>query len=63
MSKLASKKVVFRGALNEKGQMLTVVAGYQKAAEFEGVLSYFGKDAYLKSTWEEYRATFKGELK
>ena len=49
--------------LNEKGQMLTVVSGYQQAKEFEGVLSYFGKDAYLKSTWEEYKATFKGELK
>jgi len=49
--------------LNEKGQMLTVVSGYQQAKEFEGVLSYFGKDAYLKSTWEEYKSTFKGELK
>lgn len=49
--------------LNEKGQMLTVVAGYQQAKEFEGVINYFGKDAYLTSTWEEYRSTFKGELK
>ena len=49
--------------LNEKGQMLTVVAGYQQATEFEGVLSYFGTDAYLKSTWEEYRANFQGKLK
>jgi thioredoxin-related protein len=49
--------------LNEQGQKLTVVSGYQQAKEFEGILSYFGTDAYLKSTWEEYRATFKGELK
>ena len=49
--------------LNEKGQELTVVSGYQPAKEFEGVLTYFGKDAYLKSTWEEYRSTFQGELK
>ncbi len=49
--------------LNEKGQWLTVVAGYQKASDFEGVLNYFGTNAYLKSTWEEYRAGFKGELK
>jgi thioredoxin-related protein len=49
--------------LNEKGQMLTVVAGYQQAPEFEGVLNYFGTDAYLKSTWEEYRSGFKGKLK
>ncbi len=49
--------------LNDKGQKLTVVAGYQPAKEFEGVITYFGSDAYLKGTWEEYRANFKGELK
>ena len=49
--------------LNEKGQKLTVVAGYQPAAEFEKVLTYFGKDAYLKSSWDEFRSTFQGELK
>jgi thioredoxin-related protein len=49
--------------LNEKGQKLTVVAGYQQAKEFEGVINYFGTDAYLKATFEEYRSTFKGELK
>jgi thioredoxin-related protein len=49
--------------LNEKGQKLTAVAGYQKAPEFEGVINFFGSDAYLKSTWEEYRTGFKGELK
>jgi thioredoxin-related protein len=49
--------------LDEKGMKLTVVTGYQPAKEFEGVLSYFGTNAYLKSTWEEYRVTFKGELK
>lgn len=48
--------------LNEKGQKLTVVAGYQPPREFEGVLNYFGSDAYLKSTFEEYKATFKGDL-
>jgi thioredoxin-related protein len=49
--------------LNEKGQKLTVVAGYQKAVDFEGVINYFGTDAYLTSTWEEYRGTFNGTLK
>jgi thioredoxin-related protein len=49
--------------LSEKGQMLTVVAGYQQAKDFEGVINYFGTDSYLKSTWEEYRPTFKGEIK
>jgi thioredoxin-related protein len=49
--------------LNEKGQKITSVAGYQGARDFEGVIKYFGTDAYLKSTWEEFRATFKGDLK
>ena len=49
--------------LNEQGNLLSVVAGYQQAKEFEGVLSFFGENAYLKGTWEEYRATFQGELK
>jgi len=49
--------------LNEKGQMLTVVSGYQPAKEFEGVINFFGQDAYIKSSWEEYRAGFRGVLK
>lgn len=49
--------------LNENGQKLSVVGGYQKAKDFEGVLHYFGDNAYLKSTWEDYRPTFKGEVK
>jgi len=49
--------------LNEEGKMLTTVSGYQQAKSFETVITYFGSDAYLKSTWEEFRASFKGELK
>jgi thioredoxin-related protein len=49
--------------LNEQGAWLTVVAGYQKAQDFEGLPSYFGSNGYLTSTWEEYRATFKGTVK
>lgn len=49
--------------LNEQGQKLTVLAGYQKAPDFEVVLTYFGSDAYLKNTWEEFRGSFQGKLK
>lgn len=49
--------------LNEKGQVLSVVPGYQQAKDFECILAYFGKDAYLKTQWEEFRAGFKGEMK
>ncbi len=49
--------------LSEQGQLLSVVGGYQQAKDFEGVISFFGENAYLKGTWEEYRATFQGTLK
>jgi len=48
--------------LNEKSQMLTVVAGYQPAKEFEPIIHYFGDDAYLKSSWEEFKPGFKGKV-
>jgi thioredoxin-related protein len=49
--------------LNEKSQWMTVVAGYQKAKDFECVLHYFGEDAYLKTPWEEFKPGFVGEIK
>jgi len=48
--------------LNEKSQMLTVVAGYQTAKNFEPILNFFGSDAYLKTSWEEYKPGFKGKI-
>jgi len=47
--------------LNEKSQMLTVVAGYQTAKNFEPILHYFAEDAFMDLQWEEYRSTFKGK--
>ena len=49
--------------LNENGQRLTVVQGYQPAKEFEAVLHYFGDDAYLKNSWAEFQSGFKGKIK
>ena len=49
--------------LNEKGQELTVVAGYQNAFEFEKVLNWFGSDAYLKTQFEDYKVSFQGKVK
>ncbi len=48
--------------LNEKGQKINVVPGYLSAQNFESVIKYFGTDAYMKSSLDEYRKTFKGEL-
>jgi thioredoxin-related protein len=49
--------------LNEKGQWLTVVAGYQNAKAFEPIIHYFGEDAYIKTPWTDYQQTFTGEIK
>jgi thioredoxin-related protein len=49
--------------LNEKGQIITVVPGYQQAPAFECILNYFGQDAYLATKWEDFQTTFKGQLK
>lgn len=49
--------------LNDKSQLITVVAGYQPAKEFEPILHYFGDNAYINQPWEEFRAKFKGEVK
>jgi thioredoxin-related protein len=39
---------------NEKGELLTVIPGYIKAAEFLRILKYFGEDSYLSMQWNEY---------
>lgn len=49
--------------LNEKGNYLTMVAGYQGAENFEIVIKYFGEDAYLKQPFDSFRSDFKGEVK
>jgi thioredoxin-related protein len=49
--------------LNEKGQLINVVAGYQQAREFEKILNWYGSDSYLKMQYEEYRTGFEGKIK
>lgn len=48
--------------LNEKGQMLNVLAGYQQAAPFEKILNWYGTDAYQKMTLDEFKLGFKGKV-
>lgn len=49
--------------LNDKGNYLTMVAGYQAAENFEMIIHYFGDDAYLKQTFDVYKTSFVGEIK
>lgn len=40
--------------MNEKNQILTIVPGYAEAKDFLPILKYFGSDAFLTTSWEEY---------
>ena len=40
--------------MNEKNQVLTIVPGYAQAKEFLPILKYFGTDAFLTTSWEDY---------
>ena len=48
--------------LDENFSLLTQVPGYLQPAQIEPMLKYFGDDAYKTVKWEEYTATFKGEI-
>ncbi|MBQ6083414.1 MAG: DUF255 domain-containing protein [Bacteroidales bacterium] len=40
--------------MNEKNQLLMVAPGYMEAKDFLPVLKYFGTDAYLKQTYQDF---------
>ncbi len=40
--------------MNDKNQIMTIVPGYVQANEFLPILQYFGSNAFLTTTWEEY---------
>jgi thioredoxin-related protein len=58
--KLSYPSLVF---LNEQGQWITVIQSYFPPTGFEPLIHFFGENAYLKSSWEEYKSTFTGEIK
>ena len=49
--------------LNEKGNFLTMVAGFEPPETFEVVLHFFGEDAYLQQSFDDYKLKFGGEIK
>jgi thioredoxin-related protein len=49
--------------LNEKNQVLTVVQTYMSAKDFEPLLHYFGEDAFQKTPWEDFKASYEGVVK
>ena len=57
--KLSYPSIVF---LNEKVQRIDVVKGYYPPKDFEPIVKYIGSSVYIKTKYDEYLKTFKGEL-
>lgn len=43
--------------MNEENQVLTIVPGYAQANDFLPILKFFGSNAFLTTTWEEFSKT------
>ena len=56
--KLSYPSVVF---LNEKFEIIQVLAGYRKADEFLKIITFIGEDHYLTSSWEDFSKTYQKE--
>ncbi|GHU85926.1 hypothetical protein FACS1894153_2020 [Bacteroidia bacterium] len=49
--------------LDETGKSIQVIPGYQEAKNFEGILYYFGSDAYKNTAWEDFSKSFQGSVR
>lgn len=49
--------------LDENFNLLSQVPGYLQPVQMEPIVKFFGENAYSSTTWEEYKKTFKGEIK
>jgi thioredoxin-related protein len=56
---LSYPSIVF---LNDKVERIDVIKGYYPADKFEPIIKYIGSRVYLKTKYDEYLKTFKGEL-
>lgn len=48
--------------LNENSQLLTAIAGYYSAKDYEPIINFIGEGKYTSTTLEEYMKTFKGKV-
>jgi thioredoxin-related protein len=48
--------------LNEKWEIITPVQGYIKAEDMEPLLHFLAEDAWQNQTYDDFVATFEGEL-
>lgn len=56
---LSYPSIVF---LNEKVERIDIIKGYYPPNAFEPIVKYIGSGAYIKTKYDEYLKTFKGEL-
>ena len=49
--------------MDEELRVITVVPGYYPPADFEAVLHFIGSNAYQTTSWDDFKAKFKGQVK
>ncbi|MBK9291008.1 MAG: DUF255 domain-containing protein [Bacteroidetes bacterium] len=49
--------------MDEEMRVITVVPGYFPPADFEPVLHFIATNAYQTTSWEDFKARFKGQVK
>jgi thioredoxin-related protein len=58
-NKLSYPTTVF---MNEELQIIQPIPGYMNAASIEPIITYFGEDAFKKTSWPDYQKNFKSAL-
>jgi thioredoxin-related protein len=48
--------------LTENSQLLTAIAGYYSAKDYEPLITFIGENKYTSTTLEEYMKSFKGKV-
>jgi len=48
--------------LDEEIRILQVFSGYQRAKEFEYILSFFGEDVFKTTAWDKFEKEYKPKL-
>lgn len=58
-NRLSYPTIVF---LNEKGEIIQPITGYQDPEHFEMIMTFYGDDHYKEVPWGQYRSTFKSRF-
>jgi thioredoxin-related protein len=58
-NRLSYPTIVF---LNEKGEVIQPIAGYQDPENFEMLMTFYGENHYKEIPWGQYKSTFQSKL-